>query len=239
MTRTAKTRAPARDTSSEVKTADLFIAAGYSPEAAAAIVRIDATMQRIRRSISKREFVADVLREMDAGIDLQLLDVMGAVSHWHPETLEDAGREVTVGTVAERVHIDPSRASRLVSELVDKGYVRRVASQADSRRIVLEATEKGWAFGEEFRRRKGGHAGTRPQELDRGRTGDLRPPARPLQSLGQGGPAAGNACQGQCRLSAAAPAFTTLRVNHPRPPRAALWSRRKPQGPASIGSRMR
>lgn len=159
MNRMDKTHQPARDTSSEVKSAEVYIAAGYSPEAAAAIVRIDATMQRMRRSISKREFVADVLREMDAGIDLQLLDVMGAVSHWHPENLEDAGREVTVGTVAERLHIDPSRASRLVSELVDKGYIRRVASQTDSRRIVLEATEKGWAFGEEFRRRKGAMLG--------------------------------------------------------------------------------
>lgn len=144
-----------RDTSNEVKSAELYTDAGYSPEAAAAIVRIDATMQRIRRSIAKREFVAEVLKEMDGGIDLQLLDVMGAVSHWFPENPGDASREVTVGTVAERLGVDPSRASRLVSEVVDKGYIRRVASQKDSRRIVLEATERGWAFGEEFRRRKG------------------------------------------------------------------------------------
>jgi len=44
---------------------------------------------------------------------------------------------------------------RLVADIVDKGYIRREASQSDSRRIVLVATEKGWAFGEEFRRRKG------------------------------------------------------------------------------------
>jgi len=81
--------------------------------------------------------------------------VMGAVSHWHPESPEDATREVTVGTIAERLGIDPSRASRLVSDVVDKGYIRRAASQSDSRRIVLEATEKGWQFGEDFRRRKG------------------------------------------------------------------------------------
>jgi DNA-binding MarR family transcriptional regulator len=155
MNRIDKLLASRRDTSSKVRSAELFTAAGYSPEAAAAIVHIDATMQRIRRSIAKREFVAEILRKMDGGIDLQLLDVMGAVSHWFPENLKDADREVTVGTVAARLGIDPSRASRLVSELVDKGYIRRVASQADSRRIVLEATEKGWAFGEEFRRRKG------------------------------------------------------------------------------------
>jgi len=56
MNKTAKARAP-RDASSEVKSTDLFIDAGYSPKAAAAIVSIDATMQRIRRGFTKREFV--------------------------------------------------------------------------------------------------------------------------------------------------------------------------------------
>jgi DNA-binding MarR family transcriptional regulator len=155
MNKTAKAQHAPRDASSEVKSTDLFIDAGYSPEAAAAIVSIDATMQRIRRGFTKREFVAEVLKQMGNGIDLQQLDVMSAVSHWHPATPDDADREVTVGTIAERLGIDPSRASRLVSDVVDKGYIRREASQADSRRIVLVATEKGWEFGEEFRRRKG------------------------------------------------------------------------------------
>src|SRR3569832_195784 len=155
MNKTAKALHAPRDTSSEVKSTDLFIDAGYSPEAAAASASIDATMQRIRRGFTKREFVAEVLKQMGNGIDLQQLDVMSAVSHWHPATPEDADREVTVGTIAERLNIDPSRASRLVSDVVDKGYIRREASQSDSRRIVLVATEKGWAFGEEFRRRKG------------------------------------------------------------------------------------
>lgn len=154
MNRMDRLRASPRDTASKTASAELFEAAGFSPEASAAIVQIDATMQRIRRAIAKREFVVEILKKMDGGIDLPLLDALGAISHWLPYKGEDGRREVTVGTVAERLGIDPSRASRLVSELVDKGYVRRVASQKDSRRIVLEATEKGWAFGEEFRRRK-------------------------------------------------------------------------------------
>ena len=155
MNKLDKTLVRKRDVSSEIKSADVFVAAGYSRTAAEAIVQIDATMQRIRRSFAKREFVAEILKEMDGGTDLLQLDVMGAVSHWHPESPEDATREVTVGTIAERLGIDPSRASRLVSDVVDKGYIRRAASQSDSRRIVLEATEKGWQFGEDFRRRKG------------------------------------------------------------------------------------
>lgn len=128
--------------------------AGFSPEAAEAIVRIDATMTKIRRSMTRRELVIEILKELDPGLDLAGLDVMGAVMHWHPENEADATREVTVGTVAERLGIDPSRASRIVADVVERGYIRRAASQADSRRIVLEPTDKGVAFGNEWRRRK-------------------------------------------------------------------------------------
>jgi DNA-binding MarR family transcriptional regulator len=128
--------------------------AGFSPDAAEAIVTIDATMTRIRRSLTRREMVSEILKELDPELDLAGLDVMSAVMHWHPENEADAAREVTVGTVAERLGIDPSRASRIVADVVERGYIRRAASQADSRRIVLEATEKGVEFGDEWRRRK-------------------------------------------------------------------------------------
>ena len=136
------------------KDAESFRQAGFSAEAADAIVRIDATMTKIRRSMLRRETALTIVTELDPGLDLQKLDVMSAVMHWHPENDADATREVTVGTVAERMGIDPSRASRLVAEVVEAGYIRRIASQQDSRRIVLEATEKGVAFGEAFRARK-------------------------------------------------------------------------------------
>jgi DNA-binding MarR family transcriptional regulator len=139
---------------SPAKDAESFREAGFSPEAAEAIVTIDAAMTRIRRSMMRRETAAAILGELDPSLDLQKLDVMSAVMHWHPENDADATREVTVGTVAERMGIDPSRASRLVAEVVEAGYIRRIASQQDSRRIVLEPTDKGVAFGEEFRARK-------------------------------------------------------------------------------------
>src|SRR5436189_257580 len=43
---------------------------GYSPDAAAAIVRIDQAMGRIRRSMQKREQVTDIIRELDPDLDL-------------------------------------------------------------------------------------------------------------------------------------------------------------------------
>jgi DNA-binding MarR family transcriptional regulator len=132
----------------------LYQRCGFSPEAAAAIVRIDQAMARMRRSMQKREQAAQIIRELDPELDLPRLDVIVAVMHWHPESPEDAAREVTVGTVAERLGVDPSRASRLVSDVIDLGYIRRAASQADARRIVLVPTEKGDALGDAFRKQK-------------------------------------------------------------------------------------
>jgi len=136
------------------KDAESFREAGFSPEAAEAIVQIDAAMTRIRKGMMRRESAIAILADLDPSLDLPKLDVMSAVMHWHPENDADAVREVTVGTVADRMGIDPSRASRLVADVVEAGYIRRVASQQDSRRIVLEPTDKGVAFGESFRARK-------------------------------------------------------------------------------------
>jgi DNA-binding MarR family transcriptional regulator len=137
-----------------IKEASCFRDAGFSAKGADAIVRIDTAMARIRRAMLRREMVVSILAELDPGLDLQKLDVMGAVASWMPEEGADPNAEVTVGIVAQRLGIDPSRASRLVADVVDLGYIRRVASQQDSRRIVLEPTEKGIDFGNRFRRRK-------------------------------------------------------------------------------------
>jgi DNA-binding MarR family transcriptional regulator len=55
----------------------------------------------------------------------------------------DSEGETMVATVAERLGIDPSRASRIVSEMVEAGYARRAVSQADARRTIIELTDAG------------------------------------------------------------------------------------------------
>jgi DNA-binding MarR family transcriptional regulator len=45
--------------------------------------------------------------------------------------------------VAERLGLDPSRASRLVAEAVDRQLVDRLTSTLDGRRIRLELTDQG------------------------------------------------------------------------------------------------
>lgn len=123
--------------------------AGLSENAAEAMGRIDAVMHKVRRSIQRREFGRQVMAEMDPSLDVSHLDAMSAIAHKG----EDVS-EVTVGLVAERLAIDPSRASRVTSDLVERGYLRRVASQQDARRICLELTRKGDNFVAAVRRNK-------------------------------------------------------------------------------------
>jgi DNA-binding MarR family transcriptional regulator len=130
--------------------AAFFESEGLTPTASASLVEIDQIMQRIRRNIGKREVLHALLKSIDPQLESSHLDVIGVIMGGCGEP----GAEVTVGMVAEQMKIDPSRASRIVAETVNMGYVRRVASQADSRRICLELTDTGRAFADDFHRRK-------------------------------------------------------------------------------------
>ncbi len=131
---------------------ELAKANGMSDESAKALASIDEVMNRIRRSMMKREFGRRVLQQLGVDLEVAHMDVIGDVGQEKPQNTN--GEEVTVGLVAERLAIDPSRASRLVAELVEQGYIRRVASQADSRRICLELTEQGAALVRAIRQTK-------------------------------------------------------------------------------------
>ncbi|MFI6867495.1 MarR family winged helix-turn-helix transcriptional regulator [Nocardia sp. NPDC050406] len=60
--------------------------------------------------------------------------------------------EVTVGMVAEILGVDPSVASRMVSDNIKAGYLLRAASQQDGRRTVLKLSPEGVALMERFRK---------------------------------------------------------------------------------------
>ncbi len=122
-------------------TRDALASAGISPASIAAVMRIDELMQAWRRRMTKRELGQKAIKALGIGLDLAQVDVLMAVA---APAGGDAG-EVMVQTVAERLAIDPSRASRLVAEVVEAGYARRVASQGDARRTLLELTVSGEA----------------------------------------------------------------------------------------------
>jgi DNA-binding MarR family transcriptional regulator len=62
-----------------------------------------------------------------------------------------AGREMTVGGLADQLMVDSSAASRMVTDCISHGYLVRAASQRDGRRTVLRLTEDGVALLEHFR----------------------------------------------------------------------------------------
>ncbi|MFF2193665.1 MarR family winged helix-turn-helix transcriptional regulator [Streptomyces sp. NPDC058157] len=68
------------------------------------------------------------------------------------EIAQDGDREVTVGAVGSHLGVDPSVASRMVSDCISAGYLVRAASQRDGRRTVLHLSPGGEELMARFRR---------------------------------------------------------------------------------------
>lgn len=124
--------------------------AGIDDATVEAVISLDALMQNWRRRAMRRELGHKALAALKVGIDLAQFDVLVAIEAPVAQFGDSAG-ETMVATVAERLGIDPSRASRLVSEMVEAGYARRAVSQADARRTIIELTTAGGAIIEAVR----------------------------------------------------------------------------------------
>lgn len=111
------------------------------PESQAAqeenILRIGQVMTRMRLMTGRRMIGRLAIQNVAPGLELSHLDVLDAIRR------AEVSGEVTVGAVADILRIDPSRASRIVAEMVTRGVLRRKASQADARRIVVVLTALG------------------------------------------------------------------------------------------------
>lgn len=117
---------------------------GLSEEHVNSALALDGVLQHWRRrAVIKRELGVRALREL--GLDLELPELDALVAVWRPanEFGESDDSETTVGSVATRLGIDPSRASRLTTELIRRGLVERGVSQQDARRAILKTTPEG------------------------------------------------------------------------------------------------
>ncbi|QOL81168.1 MarR family winged helix-turn-helix transcriptional regulator [Pseudooceanicola spongiae] len=124
--------------------ADFLAHAGIPAAVTDQALAIDAILQQWRRRVGKRELGRMALAELGLDIDLPKLDVL--IATWAPSNEFGADKgETMVSTIATRLCIDPSRASRLVSELINQGLLARGVSQQDARRTIVELTEKGLA----------------------------------------------------------------------------------------------
>jgi len=121
----------------------MLLSAGENPmtrnSRRAAILRIDRAMVRIRRSQTRRTIGRLIEHELGTRFNMSHSFVVDALD----EARSILGKEPSVGIVAEYLSVDPSRASRMVADALRGGYVRRVASQADGRRMCLELTGAG------------------------------------------------------------------------------------------------
>ncbi|MGR3464985.1 MarR family winged helix-turn-helix transcriptional regulator [Limimaricola sp.] len=128
--------------------------AGIDPEVTRAALAFDAVLQRWRRRVRTRELGHRALAELGLPLDLAQLDVMIAIRAPANEFGDDPEDETMVSTVAQRLNIDPSRASRIVSDLIARGFAERAASQSDARRSIVALTASGRAIVEAVRRYK-------------------------------------------------------------------------------------
>ncbi|MDM9621301.1 MarR family winged helix-turn-helix transcriptional regulator [Rhizobium sp. S96] len=109
---------------------------------------IGQSMSRMRLMTGRRLIGRLAIQSIVPGLELSHLDVLEAVRRAEPDG------EVTVGAIAEAMRIDPSRASRVVSEMVGRNILLRKASQADARRIVVVMTPLGQRLMSEVKAQK-------------------------------------------------------------------------------------
>jgi DNA-binding MarR family transcriptional regulator len=118
-----------------------------------ALDAVERSMVRLRRGMSRQRLGKAAIRDHNLPVDVQVLHVVDVVD----EGPDRPGEEMSVGLVAARLGVDASRGSRIVAEAVKSGYVRRVASQEDGRRIHLELTDAGRSVVEATRQTRQEH----------------------------------------------------------------------------------
>ena len=130
-------------------------AAGLSRASAAHLIGIDASLFAWRRRLIKGDMARAVLAKLGAGIEHAEFEALTAVSRLTFGIGGPARQDITIGDIADEMSIDPSRASRLVSALVQKKFLRRDVSQADARKTILLLTDASRTLLREFMRLKG------------------------------------------------------------------------------------
>ncbi|WP_232830700.1 MarR family winged helix-turn-helix transcriptional regulator [Tropicimonas sp. IMCC34011] len=118
-------------------------AMGIDPRLTRAARDVDTVLQNWRRRVNRRELGHHALRDLGLPLELAQLDAMAVICPPGGAAGQDDAGEIMVATVAQRLGIDPSRASRIAGELIRLGLAERAVSQEDARRTVLRATLDG------------------------------------------------------------------------------------------------
>ena len=116
-------------------------AAGFSEDIAIALLSLDADHFMYVRRVMKGDVPQNLMAELNAGVEATQFHALSAIMRIRNGYGRPAPQEVTVGLLAEDLNLDPSRASRIAADLVERGLVARGVSQEDGRRSVLLPTE--------------------------------------------------------------------------------------------------
>ena len=120
---------------------ELLADAGFRPDMIDALLELDGTMFLWHRASSKGEVPAKILAELGSSVEVGQFYAMTAIFRIQEGVGRDIAEPATIGLLAEEMNIDPSRASRVASDLIAKGLVRREAAQDDGRKSILVLTE--------------------------------------------------------------------------------------------------
>lgn len=117
-------------------------AAGFDQTTVDALIDLDIEQFNYMRRVMKGEVPQALLEELGAGLETSQFHALSAILRIRSGFGRPGPQEPTVGLLAEELFLDPSRASRIAADLVDRGLVLRAASQEDGRRSILVPTEK-------------------------------------------------------------------------------------------------
>ena len=120
---------------------ETLLSAGYDSVTAEAFIDLDAAMFRWHRTIMKGEVPVQILKELGVDLELTHFSALTAIMRIQNGIGRDA-EPATIGLLATEMNIDPSRASRIASDLINRGYLRREAAQDDGRKSILALTQQ-------------------------------------------------------------------------------------------------
>jgi DNA-binding MarR family transcriptional regulator len=111
---------------------------------------IERSILQIVRNIGKRKLGRNAERRLGGMVDFSHVAVVDSLAG-----CRESGTTATVGLLARRMGVDPSRASRMTAKAIRAGYARRIASQEDGRRICVELSRRGEDFAAAIREMRG------------------------------------------------------------------------------------
>ncbi len=124
-------------------------AQGHATEVPEALLSLDADHFHFVRRVMKGDVPQSLMGELNLGLETTQFHALSAILRIRGGYARPPA-EATVGLLAEELALDPSRASRIAADLVDRGLLQRSVSQEDGRRSVLVPTDAAWALMEAF-----------------------------------------------------------------------------------------